>query len=239
MKKNLIGEKYNYLTVIGEGRYISKRQYWICQCECGTIKEIRSDQLKSGGTKSCGCYKNSVCKKNGENRRNNLVGEKYGKLLVLEDTGKKDNDRRIIYKCKCDCGNIIEVPGKYLLDKKTRSCGCLKASYGEYFLEEFFKNNNITFEKQKSFDSCRFPKTNRKAFFDFFINNNILIEYDGKQHFQECTGFFSRESLRDRQERDNFKDNWCNENGIELIRIPYYMTEKEFIELMKQRVQVR
>jgi very-short-patch-repair endonuclease len=43
----------------------------------------------------------------------------------------------------------------------------------------------ISFETQKSFDSCRFPSTNKLAKFDFYIKeSNILIEYDGIQHFE-------------------------------------------------------
>ena len=42
-----IGNKYNLLTVIEESprRGKSGIKYWICQCDCGNIKEIRGDKI--------------------------------------------------------------------------------------------------------------------------------------------------------------------------------------------------
>lgn len=58
--------------------------------------------------------------------------------------------------------------------------------------------------------------------FDFYVNNKYLIEYDGEQHFvQREKGWNDPEKLKATQERDNFKNNWCKENNISLIRIPY------------------
>lgn len=55
----------------------------------------------------------------------NIIGKKFGRLTVIEDTGKR-KDRRRIYLCLCDCGNYKEVNSKYLLCGDTKSCGCLK-----------------------------------------------------------------------------------------------------------------
>ena len=53
----MIGKKYNKLTVIkvDDERSNEKRKYYLCQCECGNMKSVRSDCLKSGQVKSCGC----------------------------------------------------------------------------------------------------------------------------------------------------------------------------------------
>lgn len=59
MKKlNLLGEKYNFLTVIEAAEPIKGRRAWKCQCDCGTIKIIKQEELRSGDTKSCGCWNN-------------------------------------------------------------------------------------------------------------------------------------------------------------------------------------
>ena len=55
----------------------------------------------------------------------NLVGQRFGRLIVLEDTKIKVPNRTQTYqKCICDCGKIVNVPKSYLKNNHTRSCGC-------------------------------------------------------------------------------------------------------------------
>ena len=60
--ENLIGKQFNFFTVIdGPFKHSNSRKiYWKCRCQCGTEKEIRADGLRSGTTKSCGCYKKQI-----------------------------------------------------------------------------------------------------------------------------------------------------------------------------------
>jgi hypothetical protein len=55
-KIDRIGERFNRLTVIGSALSRNGRTYWLCKCDCGTIKEVRVDHLRNGKTKSCGCF---------------------------------------------------------------------------------------------------------------------------------------------------------------------------------------
>ena len=55
----------------------------------------------------------------------NLIGKRYGRLTVIENTGKKAHSRENIYLCKCDCEKTIEVRSGLLSQGKTKSCGCL------------------------------------------------------------------------------------------------------------------
>jgi hypothetical protein len=52
-----------------------------------------------------------------------LTGKRFGKLVVLEDTGIRKS-RRPIWKCLCDCGETKNILGKYLLNGDTKSCSC-------------------------------------------------------------------------------------------------------------------
>ena len=57
-KINLLGESFGFLTVIAETSMpyqSTTRVRWVCRCECGNIRELPSDALKSGKNKSCGC----------------------------------------------------------------------------------------------------------------------------------------------------------------------------------------
>lgn len=220
--KNLIGEKFNYLTVIDGPIYKNERRYWKCQCECGNEKDIREDVLKAGTTKSCGCYKkNALIKNNREKACIDLTNKRFGKLVAIRPTEKRNGDGRIIWECKCDCGNTCFANTHSLQQNRKQSCGCM-VSQGEYIIEQLLLNNNINFVKQYTFNSCRFPKTNGLARFDFYIDNKYLIEYDGETHYkQSFYGWYKEEQLKIQQERDKFKNQWCKDNNIPLIRIPY------------------
>lgn len=192
-----------------------RREYgsvvWKCICDCGNYCEASSDSLRLGVKKSCGCLV-----------KNNLLGQRFGKVVVIEETQKRLRDN-IVWKCRCDCGNIFYTTGVQLTrtNGSTLSCGCL-LSKGEEKISKLLDENNIQYIKQKTFDNCRFPKTNAVAKFDFYVNNTYLIEFDGIQHYQyNNNGWNNEEKFKELKERDNFKTNWCRENHISIIRIPY------------------
>lgn len=55
--------------------------------------------------------------------RLNLIGQRFGRLTVIEEAGI--NSGYTLWKCKCDCGNEIIARGTHLKYGNTRSCGCL------------------------------------------------------------------------------------------------------------------
>lgn len=62
-------------------------------------------------------------------RIKDIVGERFGKLTVVRylRTDVKPYGRTVIWECKCDCGNIVEVSTSALRSGNTKSCGCLKS----------------------------------------------------------------------------------------------------------------
>lgn len=64
-------------------------------------------------------------------RYENLVGKKFGRLLVIKYTNKRSKNIGVIWKCKCDCGNITFVIANNLKSGNTKSCGCLKYKHGD------------------------------------------------------------------------------------------------------------
>jgi hypothetical protein len=54
-KNDLCGKKVNHFLVLKDLGTKDKQRYWLCECECGVIKEISHNQIASGRTKSCGC----------------------------------------------------------------------------------------------------------------------------------------------------------------------------------------
>lgn len=130
---------------------------------------------------SCGCKKAEILALAGHNRILDLTGKIFGRLTILEDSGKRDTSGGVIWKCECTCGNITYVSGSNLTRKQepTVSCGCAK-SRGEETLIRLFIENHIAFISQKTFPDCIYPNTNKYLYFDFYLPEyNTLIEYDG------------------------------------------------------------
>ena len=166
-----------------------------------------------------------------------MEGKKFGKLLVIQDSGKRESRGGVLWECQCDCGNITLVSTSNLTRKKeaTISCGCAK-SKGEEKIISLLLEMQVPFVTQKRFESCIFPETNKQLVFDFYLpEQNLLIEYDGEQHFHEIRN--DRYDFQELQKRDAFKNNWCFENNIELVRIPYYDFDKLTIENMRRIIQ--
>lgn len=227
--KNLAGMKYNRLTPIFPD--INKSHgnitYWVCKCDCGAVKSVRSDHLKSGRIKSCGCLSKEQASIKGKKMSKkisgwnfkDLKGYKIGRLTVIDIDIHGDNTHPIYWKCVCECGAELSVPATNLIRKHTTSCGC-SMSKGEQKIGEILKANNIPFTKNKTFNDCRFAN-GALAKFDFFIDNSYVLEFDGLQHLQDGIFGNSISSVENYRQRDEFKNKWCKDNGIVLIRIPY------------------
>ena len=246
--KNNIGENKNIIKLkkgmqFGEWTLLERdcnptskqhSTFWFCECGiCKKIYSVSRDGLISGKSSCC-----NHCK--GEKISNKLVdlglvsyksGDKYGKLTIIERGQQKSHHTYV--KCKCDCGNIIEVRLEHLKGQgrsgsRTISCGCVKMSSGELKIKTLLENNGIEFAQQ-----YRIKEFNISSPFDFAIFKEKqllgLIEFDGEQHFRAVEYWGGEEQLKLQIERDKRKDDWCKENNIRLIRIPY--TEYDNIDI--------
>lgn len=246
-KKDLTGSIYERLLVIGRGPdYISPKGkitsqwYCICSCEEHNIILARISNLTSNNTKSCGCLNREKSsqriQKIGKSMASNLTNQRFGKLTALYPTEERKNNS-VVWICKCDCGNIIKATSTNLSRGDINSCGCLKESKGALKIENILKENHIPYIKEKTFDSCKFPDTNAYARFDFYVNNQYLIEYDGEQHFQEKDTKYFKDSLEKRQMHDSFKNKWCKKNRIPLIRFSYLELDKISLKEINNRLK--
>lgn len=62
-----------------------------------------------------------------------LTGQRFGKLVAIEPTEKRDSSRSIVWRCVCDCGNKCFARSASLRDGHTQSCGCLFDLTGQRF----------------------------------------------------------------------------------------------------------
>lgn len=114
------------------------------------------------------------------------------------------------------CGNKWWVQPTNLLSYQ--SCVfCSPRSRGEDKISEILNKNGINYEREKRFEGC---KGKKKLPFDFYLNDfNILIEYDGIQHFKAS---FNEKEFKNIKINDKIKNKFCEDNNIKLIRIPYW-----------------
>lgn len=120
--QDLTGMKFNRLSVI-ELSHKDKRgaHYWKCRCDCGNLTVMRSNHLKSGHNKSCGCLHKEVARKS----LIDLSGKAYGRLTVLKfDQFNFWGDA--VWRCICTCGKESLVKGSSLTSGHTKSCGCYR-----------------------------------------------------------------------------------------------------------------
>lgn len=59
-----------------------------------------------------------------EKNKNDLASKRFGKLLVLAETNNRADSGSIVWQCKCDCGNTVEISSKRLVNGLAVSCGC-------------------------------------------------------------------------------------------------------------------
>jgi hypothetical protein len=233
VKIDLTGKQINNLAVLEKTneRDASGCILWRCRCSCGNIVLVSSSRLNNDSAKSCGCLSKAALKIGQGLTYYDLTGQTFGKLKVIkrcEDKILSNKVKAVQFLCKCQCGRYSKVLSSNLKNGNTQSCGfCGNNSHGNIAIEQLLINNNIPFEREKRFSTCLdityLP-------FDFYINNQYLIEYDGKQHFSNENSIFDYENIHS---HDLIKNNWCKENNIPLIRIPYTHLKDLCIEDLK------
>lgn len=121
---DLTGKRFGRLIVTGYAftrteSWGGKVAIWNCICDCGNKTTVKSELLRNGKVKSCGCLKH----KHSYNFQD-LTGQRFGRLTVVELHGSGENNT--VWKCKCDCGNGCFVTTHNLRNGNTKSCGCFR-----------------------------------------------------------------------------------------------------------------
>ena len=220
--KNLINQKFGHLTIIDKIIDDKNHIRWKAKCDCGNIIIVRGDSLKSGHTRSCGCLQKHFVS---QLKAKNLVGQKFGKLTVVKESSRRDSSGNKYWICNCDCGTTNhEVSGHHLTQGNIMSCGCSR-SHGEEKIAMLLHNASIPFKREYLIKDFLLS-TGGKPRFDFAILNDkdevlYFIEYHGEQHYSARGHIFTKEHVKIIQQRDKEKTQYCNDNNIPLIVIPY------------------
>ncbi len=220
LKSDLLGKTKGVYTIIKDlpPKPPKRDAYWLCRCDvCGSEFEITTTNFNRHEHKVCPHGENV----SGAGRPPSLkIGDIFDQLIIISYLGDQH------WKCQCRCGKECIKVTWQLTSNEYNSCPeCSNISNGEQKLIDLFQKMDIQYEYQKSFDSCRFPNTNSLARFDFYLPDfDILIEYNGIQHYEyreNSKSWNTKENYDKTLYRDNYKQQWCQENNKVLVVIPY------------------
>jgi hypothetical protein len=116
--EDITGQKFNKLTAINYSHKLASGDiYWNFKCDCGKSKVILKGHVKSGKTKSCGCYSMT---------KDDITGNTYGMLTAIKFLYIKDH--RAFWLFLCECGEYKETMKQSVKSGDTKSCGCSSRS---------------------------------------------------------------------------------------------------------------
>jgi very-short-patch-repair endonuclease len=193
---------------------------WICKkAQCGCIHRWEATAVTR--TSGSGCPFCSVPKK--QFCEHESVAYLFPRLLreysennefPLKNYSAGSNE---VVEWKCHtCDNFWNA----MINARTAgkgTCGFCSHSEGERRISMYFSNRDINFESQK----YHRIKGHRR-FYDFFVKlYNLLVEFDGKQHFEEIAYFEEGRSFEETRKADLQKNTYAERHNIHLLRISY------------------
>ncbi|QKF94184.1 hypothetical protein QKU48_gp0726 [Fadolivirus algeromassiliense] len=195
-----------------EKKYIDTIIKYVASCDCIVVETFLNFKERTHG-KCNKCRDKKYTSLNDVDTYLNMLGCK------ILSTEYKNIYEKIDYIGLC--GHKISKELKYIKLGYGLYCNdCISIqSNGEKIISEYFKNNSIKYISQHKFDNC---KNINKLPFDFYLPDyNLIIEFDGQDHFKQNGYRGGIDKLKYRQKNDNIKTKFCFDNRIKLVRISY------------------
>lgn len=170
---DLSGKTFGDLTVLHQTEPENSMSgiWWLCQCSCGNTYACPASLLVTGKRTHCGCKTN-------RGRPKDITGKRFHKLTALYMLPERDEKGSVIWHCRCDCGNEIDVAYNNLVFCNMKSCGCQKKEH------DIALNTYLTHIAGTSLDmikSKRIPKDNTTGYKGVYL---IKGKYVAKIVFQ-------------------------------------------------------
>lgn len=199
--------------------------------KCNNI--IQKMPVKMTGSTKEGCY---ICAgKNHYKTKESLQKEIDSKFPnTYKIIGEYIRARQPLTVERLTCGHIYDVaPTNLLRGRGCPRCGINHSHYMD-IVESYFDNNNIEYEKEKRFKDCRHI---RVLPFDYYLPKyNMCVEVDGEFHYPNNYIYKNKHSnYIEVSIRDNIKTQYCKDNNIKLLRLPYFK-ESEFEKILKENL---
>lgn len=208
--------KYDYSQVI----YINNSTHIEIGCPRHGIffEQTPGHHLDGNGCEKCARDNSRLTMDEFIQRAQSVHGDKYdySKVAYL------DHMTKVEILCQKH-GSYWQTPNHHLC--LGNGCHKCNESKGEKMVSAVLDKLRIPYEKQKKFPTCR----NINCLpFDFYLESyNLCIEYDGQQHFEPVKHFGGEERFKTQQEIDTIKNEWCENNNVNLLRIDYRIKDIE------------
>ena len=211
-ENDMSGYQFGEFTVEEFAYSKGYHKYWKCRCSCGNTVNMSTYDIHCGKRLHCRSHAHI------NPLTIDLTGKRFGKLTVIEKLPYNDKFNRILWRCRCDCGNEKIVIGSYLRAGDVNSCGCI-VSKGELLVEQWLNSSGIKFDPQHKFSDLLGNQDYLR--FDFAIYNDDdivgLIEVQGPQHWLESNVWHTDLLV----EYDERKRRYCEEHHLPLLAVKY------------------
>ena len=221
--KDVHGDRYDYSKV----KYIAMISKIQLNCkEHGNFSIVAKTHLSSEGY--CPKCKNRDKVEDFKYKAKSVHGELYDYSKI------KKYSKKVEIVCKKH-GSFIQCSSKHI----TCQSGCPRCnnSKGEKAVGKFLKRLKLDFKDQVRFEKCR-GVNNRKLVFDFFLPSlNMVIEFDGRQHFDKIDFFGGEKIFKTQIENDKIKNDFCMKNNINMLRIKFNENVNKAIVRMLRNIK--
>lgn len=210
VKEYIENEGYKLLSK----EYINANSNITVECPNGHIFETRFGRFKNGAR----CQKCHLA----NNNLNTVHSYEYVKEQLLLKGYKLLSDKYVNAHTKIlvECPNGHKFETKYNALQQGFGCPYCNESKGEKEISRILCELNVDYMQQYRINDCKFKYT---LPFDFYLPQyNVLIEFDGEQHYKIFKHFGGLDKFIDTKIRDTIKNEYCKKNNIKLIRIPYW-----------------
>jgi len=199
------GDRYEYDS--SSYSYVNRKIRIKCS-KHGWFKQQVSTHKGGGGCRKCqdelSGDRTRVTKKDFIGRAKKMHGSKYDYSNVVF------KDQYTSVKIICDIhGEFEQKPRDHYRGSGCQSC---IESRGESAIRVYLDNHNIKYETQKTFEGMI---DDRPLKCDFYLPDfNLVIEYNGKQHYEPVELFGGIDGFVETVKRDKIKKKFCQDNGI-------------------------
>lgn len=179
-------------------------------------------------------------------RKLNLIGQHFERLMVIEETKERDRRGGVIWKCKCDCGNLTTASSSDLRSGHKKSCGCLNkekiAAIGRNNLKDLTGQTFGVLTVQSKGRTCKTNNGSTKVYWKCLCKCGNTVEVVGnslkngttkscgciKSFGEQKIAQLLRENGLQFEKEKTFPD--ATSDGIHCFRFDFYVDNKYLIE---------